>query len=64
MTMKKVLSAELPALLVSTGLGAIFWFYLGAQKGIVLFFAVFLLLQLFVLPPVFRRGKNGSKFTS
>jgi|LNAO01.1.fsa_nt_gb hypothetical protein len=55
MTKKKVLSAELPALLVSSGLGAIFWFYLGMQKGLLLFLAVFLLLQLFVLPPVFRK---------
>lgn len=56
MTIRKILSAELPALLVSAGLGAIFWFYLGAQKGFLLFLTVFLLLQLFVLPPVFRKG--------
>jgi hypothetical protein len=48
--LKKLLWAELPALVVSLGLGAVFWFYLGMYKGLLLFAAIFLLLQVFVLP--------------
>lgn len=29
----RILAAELPAVLVSIGLGAIFWFFLGIQRG-------------------------------
>jgi hypothetical protein len=53
---KQLLLAEISPLVVSLGLGAIFWFWLGLLKGLLLFVVVLLVLQPFVLFPLFRKG--------
>ena len=58
MTLKKLLMAELPSLVVAAGLGAIFWINLGFYKAALLFGFVFLVMQPFVLVPFFRRKKS------
>lgn len=56
--LKRLIIAELPPLAVATGLGIIFGVGIDAAKGGMLFLVVFLILQPFVLAPLFRRSSR------
>ena len=58
MNLKKILLAELPSVVVATGLGAIFWVNLGFAKAALLSGFVLLVTQPFVLAPFFRKKKR------
>ena len=54
--LKLLLVAELPPLVVAVGLGMIFGYEVGLNKGVMLTAVVFLILQPFILPPFFRKN--------
>lgn len=58
---KKLFSVELPALVVSLGLGFILGLGAGISKGLTLTTFVFLLLQPFVLYPLYRNRKKRDR---
>jgi hypothetical protein len=58
MNIKMLLLAELPSLIVSSGLGIIFGVGIGAIPGLMLFIVVLLVLQPFVLVPLFLKRSD------
>lgn len=55
--LKLLLGKELPPFVVAVGLGVIFGYGAGLHKGALLAAVVFLILQPFVLLPLFRKNR-------